>query len=129
MYKRLSKFEFGIASYPNYYDISLIEQHGWYKAKNHGDNPNGVSRDHIMSVVWGYKNDVNPYLLSHPANCQLMIHRKNSSKGCRESIDVDDLMAKIEMFEKVHGRYYTDSYMYESKWSTVLPNIKVNLLC
>ena len=93
LYRRLTKFEFGIPSYPKYFDASLIEQHGWYKAKNHGDNPNGVSRDHIISVVWGYKNDVNPYLLSHPANCQLMVQRKNVSKGCRESIVVDDLMS------------------------------------
>lgn len=49
-YKRQCMFKFALNSYEKEFDFKLIEENGWYKAKNHGDNLNGVSRDHIFSV-------------------------------------------------------------------------------
>jgi hypothetical protein len=62
-------------------DGSLIEKYGWYKAKNNGNNLGGVSRDHMLSVSEGYKLSIDPYFLSHPANCKLMVHSENISKN------------------------------------------------
>jgi len=57
-YHNKCQFKFNLATYPNEFNFTLIEEHGWYKAKNHGDNPNGVSRDHIVSVKYGFDNNI-----------------------------------------------------------------------
>ncbi len=104
-YKRECQFEFGIRDYPEEFDFSLIEKHGWYKAKNHGDNLGGVSRDHIMSIRWGFENKIDPKYIRHPANCQLLIHNDNVSKGKKESITLDILLERIRVWDsKYLGR-------------------------
>lgn len=123
-YRALSKFRFALNTYPSYFDFKLIEQYGWYQPKNRGNNLAGVSRDHIMSVVWAAKNDVNPYLISHPANCVLMQHGQNSSKGCKQSINVDQLLQKINEFEKIHDKYYKEDFKYQTSWIEILKHIR-----
>ena len=88
-------FNFNLNDYPNEFDFSLIEKHGWYKAKNHGDNLKGVSRDHMFSVMEGFRQNINPILISHPANCKLMLHQDNSSKWNKCSITIEELKDRI----------------------------------
>ena len=106
MYYSLSNFKFNLNSFKDEFDFSLIEENGWYKAKNHGDNMSGVSRDHMFSVSEGFKKLINPLLLSHPSNCKLMIHNKNQNKWNKCSISLDELLRKIEIFEEKYGKYY-----------------------
>lgn len=73
----------------------LIEKYGWYKAKNHGDNLNGVSRDHMYSVMEGYRNNIDYNLISHPANCKLLKQTDNVSKRDNCSITLDELNKRI----------------------------------
>ena len=70
-----------------------------YKAKNRVDNPNVVSRDHMLSVRQGFELGLDPFILAHPANCKLMIHNENISKNKRSSISLDDLLERIKEFE------------------------------
>ena len=56
LYKLSCQFNFALNSYPDEFDFSLIEKYGWYKAKNIGNNLNGISRDHIYSRDKGFKN-------------------------------------------------------------------------
>jgi hypothetical protein len=86
--------------YPEEFDFSLIEKYGWYKAKNRGNNLNGVSRDHIVSIRWGFENGVDARFIKHPANCQLLVHNDNVSKGKKESISQQDLIEKINTWNK-----------------------------
>ena len=104
-YKSLTKFKFHLKDYSDEFDFDLIREHGWYKAANRGNNLNGVSRDHIYSVVKGFEDKVNPLLLAHPANCQLLRHNDNISKGT-ESITIDELLDRISTFEDKYGKYY-----------------------
>ena len=78
----------------------MIKQYGWYKAKNHGNNLNGVSRDHMYSVKDGFINNVDPKIISHPANCRLLCHSKNASKGAGSCISLDELLCRIEKWNK-----------------------------
>jgi hypothetical protein len=104
-YKRECQFDFGIRDYPSEFDFSLIEKYGWYKPKNHGDNLGGVSRDHIMSVKWGFENGIDPKYIRHPANCQLLRHNDNVSKGKKESITLDILLERVRVWDsKYLGR-------------------------
>ena len=67
-YRQACAFTFGIKSFPDEFDFSLIEKYGWYAAKNHGNNLNGVSRDHMFSVKDGFSQFVDPIFVTHPAN-------------------------------------------------------------
>ena len=105
LYKRLCGFNFALNSYPNEFDFDLINKYGWYQAKNHGDNPNGVSRDHCYSIDEGFKNLVDPYIISHPANCVLIQQRKNASKYTKCNISIEDLIEKIKQWNEKYGEY------------------------
>jgi endogenous inhibitor of DNA gyrase (YacG/DUF329 family) len=89
-YRRECQFNFSLSTYPSEFDFSLIEKYGWYKARNHGNNLNGVSRDHIIYI-------------RHPANCQLLRHNDNVSKGKKRSISFEELKLKIESWNKKYN--------------------------
>lgn len=95
LYKNSCKFKFNLSDYPEEFDFSLISQFGWYKPKNRGNNMNGVSRDHIVSIKFGWENSISPEIISHPANCCLMRHNDNVSKGKKIGMSVEELKAKI----------------------------------
>lgn len=91
-------FKFNVFDYPNYYDLTLIEKFGWYSAANRGNNLSGVSRDHMYSVKDGFRNNVDPSIISHPANCCLMLHKDNNEKKTKSSITLEELIEKIKNF-------------------------------
>ncbi len=80
--------------------MKLIELYGWYKAKNRGDNQNGVSRDHMFSIKEGFINNIDPYYLSHPANCVLMRHVDNNKKKTNSTITFSELVERIKSFDE-----------------------------
>jgi len=97
-YYRECQFDFALNEFPNEFEFSLIEKHGWYQAKNHGDNLTGVSRDHMISIKYGYENKINPELICHPANCKLMLHNDNVKKYKTSSITLDKLNEIINIW-------------------------------
>jgi len=99
-YRQLCLFKFSLNDYPDKFDFSLIEKYGWYKAKNRGNNLEGVSRDHMFSVYDGYKQGILPYYISHPANCQLLPHKLNNVKKRNSSITFEELLKRIEEWNK-----------------------------
>lgn len=102
-YRSDCSFKFNLANYPNEFDFTLVEQFGWYRAKNRGNNLNGISRDHIVSVKYGFDNKIDPKIISHPANCQLIRHNENVSKGVKCKISFPQLLEKIELWNKKYG--------------------------
>lgn len=103
LYYKLCRFTFRLSDYPDEFDFDLLKEHGMYKAKNHGDNPNGVSRDHMYSIMDGWKNKIDPEIISHPANCRLITQRQNVSKGRKSSITIDELMSRIRDWNIKYG--------------------------
>ena len=102
-YRMDCKFNFNLADYKNEFDFSLVEQYGWYSPSNKKNNLGGVSRDHMFSVKDGFEMKIDPKILSHPANCQLLIHSKNVSKHRNSSITLEELLTKIEEFDKKYN--------------------------
>lgn len=97
-YRQLCEFKFKLSDYPEYFDCEIIKNNGWYKAKNRGDVPNGVNRDHMYSIKDGFINNIDPSIMSHPANCQLMLHCDNIKKKSKSSLTLNELLEKIKMF-------------------------------
>ena len=81
----------------------MIEKNGWYKASNHGENLSGVSRDHIVSVKYGFKNRILPEIISHPANCQLLVHNDNQAKHDKCLISLEELKIRIQKWNDKYG--------------------------
>ena len=103
-YRRRASFDFNLADYPEEFNFDLIEEHGWYSAANRGNNLNGVSRDHMVSVKFGYENNIDPNIIGHPANCRLMRHNDNVSKyeGC--SITLKELKVRIQKWNNKYNK-------------------------
>ena len=97
------KFKFNVWKYPQEFDLGLIKKYGWYKAVNRGNNLNGVSRDHKISISYGWQNNISPEIMSHPANCQLMRHGDNSRKNNKCSIMLEQLLRDIEVWKNNYG--------------------------
>lgn len=107
-YRSRCAFQFALSDYPEEFDFSLVEKYGWYSAKNHGDNLEGVSRDHIVSVRYGFDNKIDPEIISHPANCRLLPHNQNVSKGADSGMTVEDLLVKIEAWNLKYPQVQND---------------------
>lgn len=105
VYRKQCVFKFSLNSYPEEFDFSLIKENGWYQAKNHGDNLCGISRDHMFSVKCGFEYMIDPYYISHPANCQLLRHNDNASKHANCSISKEELIEKVNKWNLKYGIY------------------------
>ena len=69
-----------------------------------GSNPiGGTSMIIGETSAEGFKLGINPDLISHPANCKLMIQNKNLKKGAMSSITIDELTLKINNWNKIYG--------------------------
>lgn len=88
-------FRFNVYDYPDRFNLKLLERHGWYHPVN---NPRGVSRDHIVSIAEGWKNNVNPRVMGHICNCKLMLHSDNKKKGTKSDLTIENLQSNIDMF-------------------------------
>lgn len=99
-YRSKASFIFNLSDYPEEFDFTLVEKYGWYKASNRGNNPNGVSRDHMVSVKFGYENKIDPSIISHPANCKLMRHNDNVSKYTDCQITIEELLERIKKWDE-----------------------------
>ena len=105
-YRADCRFKFNLADYPDEFDFKLIESLGWYKPKNRGNNLTGVSRDHAVSVRYGFDNKIPAKHLAHPANCILMQHGRNSSKGKKNSITYAQLLKRIRAWDKIYSEVH-----------------------
>jgi hypothetical protein len=99
-YRRAASFRFALSDYPDCFNFDLIREHGWYSpATSKKPNLTGVSRDHMVSVKWGFENNIDPKIIAHPANCRLMIHGENVSKGTSCDMTIEELKDRIANWE------------------------------
>lgn len=96
-YRTACTFTHDLNSYPNEYDLPLLTEKGMFHPKK---NPKGVSRDHLYSVYDGYTNKVDPGIMKHPANCQLILQCDNTRKNSNSSITLDELLVRIHDWNK-----------------------------
>ena len=59
----------------------------------------------MFSVDEGYKQNIDPYLISHPANCKLMKHEDNFKKKTECSITLEELKQRVSDWNEKYGAY------------------------
>lgn len=97
-YKIQCAFKFNVYDYPDYFDLTLLSQYGWYSPTNKECNLNGVSRDHKLSISDGFEQKIDPNIIAHPANCCLVQHVDNQKKHRKSSITLEQLLEEITKF-------------------------------
>lgn len=94
-YKRYSdkcRFKLNITDIQFIKGYNLYMKHGPYTK----DNKQGMTKDHKVSILYGFINNIDPTILSHPANCEFMSKSKNCSKERKCSITLDQLFLDIK---------------------------------
>lgn len=66
---------------------------GWYNKIN---NPTGLVKDHMVSVKYGYDNNISPEIIEHYKNCELLDNLSNILKSSKCSISLEDLTMLIK---------------------------------
>lgn len=103
-YRSQCNFKFNIEDYKNEFDLNLVEQYGWYSpTDSKNPNLNGVSKDHMVSVNYGFEHNIDPKIISHPANCKLLKHTDNISKNKNCSITYEELLERIKLWDEKYG--------------------------
>lgn len=95
-YRSACSFKFDLRNYPEEFNLNLLEEHGMFHPIK---NPKGVSRDHMVSIRFGKDNNIDPRIISHPANCELLLHSDNFKKFSDCSITMEQLMSRIKDWE------------------------------
>ena len=95
LYRQRCNFDFKFEDYPDKFDLTLVEQNGWYSPSNKGNNLNGASKDHMVSVRTAFDLGIDPEIIKHPANCKIMLHKQNQSKREKSSITIEELLERI----------------------------------
>jgi hypothetical protein len=90
------QFKFDAYKTPNLLGYDLLIKYKFYHPVN---NPLGVNRDHMLSIEYGWRNNIDSSIISHPANCEILISTDNFKKGTTSSITLDDLLERIEQWE------------------------------
>lgn len=98
-------FRFDVKDFNQEFDLSLVEQYGWYSPTNKRNNLKGVSKDHMYSVMDGFRNKIDPNIISHPANCKLLLFSDNSIKKDNSSITIDELLKRIENWDERYKKF------------------------
>lgn len=89
-------FTFNIYDYGEMFDLKLLSTIGWRNTKT---NPNGMTRDHRVSVNEAIRNNYDPYYIKHPINCELMLFNDNNKKNTKSSITYTELVKLVDAFE------------------------------
>lgn len=95
-------FKFNVYDYADLFDLAYINSVGWVAfGGNRGGNknPQGLSRDHRVSVHDAKKYKYDPYYISHPLNCEIMLHTANNKKKTNSSIEYSELVKLVDKYD------------------------------
>ena len=98
--RNMFTFNFNPFHHPHIIDVGLYKKYGkWMPPNKKAPNPNGVSRDHKISVYSAIMNGYDPYYIKHPINCKLMKHQDNNYKNTSDSIGYGMLIKMANLYD------------------------------
>ena len=59
----------------------------------------------MFSVNEGFKQKIDPYFISHPANCKLLKQKDNFKKLDNCSITKEELILRVKKWNEKYGEY------------------------
>lgn len=123
IYKKECQFLFdpyAIKEIPGY---QILLDLGIYHPVN---NPLGVCRDHMVSIEYGWRNNIPPNIISSPMNCQFINNLENIKKGSSSCINIDQLMDRINntKFQSIPKTYIKISKSKSHKEKISITNSK-----
>lgn len=83
----------------NILEKNLLNEHGVF---NKVTNKKGCVRDHLLSRKYGFENNIDVKIISHPANCEIVLHAENVRRRASRNdnqITLDELLIKIEEYD------------------------------
>lgn len=80
--------------------LTLLNEYGIFNSKS---NTGGVVRDHIVGRKYGFEHRVFPEIIRHPANCNIILHRDNVSKGQKGKGRPDTDMSIENLFSEIRN--------------------------
>lgn len=95
-YRSKCTFKFDIRKFPDEFNIQLIIDHGMFHPVK---NPYGAVKDHLLSIKFGKDNNIDPKIMAHPANCQIILQRDNMKKLSKCHHSLDELLQKIKEWD------------------------------
>jgi len=98
LYFRKSSFTFGFNFNMSEKEKHLLKRNGIFSAKN---NSRGVVRDHLLSRRYGFENNIPVWIISHPANCEIILHSKNVKRSLTNDnqITLEELLERINKYK------------------------------
>lgn len=93
--REIYEFKFNVFDYPELFDLDMLKTIGF---KNRS-NPNGIVRDHKVSIHEAKKQGYDPYYISHVMNCELLRAYDNTAKGARCSISYEELVKLVDEYD------------------------------
>jgi len=81
--------------HPELYNNSLLIKHNWFHPIN---NKNGVCWDHLYRIIDGFQSHINPKIISHPANAEMVTMKENMKRRLQSSITIDELYTRINLW-------------------------------
>ena len=96
-YRRMAKFKIT--------GNNLIHIKGYEKLLTLGkyhpvNNPNGVVKDHMISINFGKVNGISPKIIGHIMNCEYLTFKENALKNKDCSISVSELLCRIKKYNR-----------------------------
>lgn len=99
IYFKAASFKHGFKT-SNELEKKLLNENGVFHPAN---NPKGCVRDHLLSRRYGYENNTPAWIISHPANCEIVLQSENSSRAQRKEgdnlITLDELLERIKIYK------------------------------
>ena len=96
IYIEKCKFKFSPWTEYKIEGYDLLKSYEFCKQQNQDKNKSYIHRDHMISIAYGWENNIPSEHISHPANCQIMLAIDNIKKGIKCSLTYDELLIRIQ---------------------------------
>jgi len=98
LYFTESKFKHGFRT-SNKNEKNLLSEYGVF---NSFTNTKGCVRDHLLSRRYGFENNIPVWIISHPANCEIVLHSENVKRSNTNDnqITLNELLERIKIYDR-----------------------------
>lgn len=97
IYYKAGQFKHGFKT-QNEDEIALLNEFGVFHNIN---NTKGCVRDHLLSRRYGFDNCIPTWIISHPANCEIVLHSENVSRAHSKDEFGDNQITFEELLERI----------------------------